>query len=196
MTKSALPVSALLAAGLLAVALPAGGPAFGQQATGTPDKTHGVTTEARVEQRITQMHKRLKITPAEEPAWDAFAQVMRTNVTSMEQAYRQRASSVGTMTATENLRNFAQIESSRAQGVQDLSASFDSLYGTLSDEQKKTADAMFRHYEEGRADGRHGAGQQGAGQGGGAQSGGSRSSGVPSGGDRGETPKPEPKTPG
>jgi hypothetical protein len=52
------------------------------------------------------------------------------------------------MSAPDNMRNFAQIEQARAQGVQNLAASFETLYGTFSEDQKKIADAMFRHYED------------------------------------------------
>jgi periplasmic protein CpxP/Spy len=124
------------------------GPAFGQAAATAPQAANGAAVETRVNERIAQMHKRLKITPAQDQAWEGFAQVMRGNATSVEQAYRQRAVSVETMSAPENLRNFAQIEQARADGVQKLAASFETLYGSLSGEQKKTADAMFRHYQE------------------------------------------------
>jgi protein CpxP len=108
----------------------------------------GETTEARVDQRIAQMYERLKITPAQEPAWDAVAKVMRDNVTSTEQSYEARRASIATMSAPDNMRNFAQIEQARTQGVQNLAASFQTLYDGMSDDQKKTADAMFRHYED------------------------------------------------
>jgi hypothetical protein len=104
--------------------------------------------EARVNQRITQMHERLKITPAQQTAWDGFAQVMRSNVSTTDQAYKERSESIATMSAPDNMRNFAQIEQTRAQGIQNLAAAFQTLYDTMSDDQKKTADAMFRHYED------------------------------------------------
>jgi protein CpxP len=102
---------------------------------------------ARVDQRIAQMHQRLKITPEQEPAWQGFAQVMRDNVTSIEKAYAERRASIATMSAPDNMRNFAQIEQERAAGIQRLADAFQKLYDSMSDEQKKIADAMFRHYE-------------------------------------------------
>jgi periplasmic protein CpxP/Spy len=97
------------------------------------------------------MHANLKITPAQEAAWDAFAQVMRDNVTATDQAYKQRSESLATMSAPDNMRNFAEIEQARAQGVQKLATTFQNLYDTLSDDQKKIADTMFRHYGNHRA---------------------------------------------
>jgi hypothetical protein len=46
----------------------------------------------------------------------------------------------------DNMRNFAQIEQAWAQGVQTLATTFQTLYDTMSDNQKKAADAMFRHH--------------------------------------------------
>lgn len=140
---------------MFAVALLAAGPVLAQPAgavtTAAPKATGTETVQARVDQRITRMHQQLKITPAQETAWNAFAEVMRSNVTSTDDAYKKRSASLATMTAPDNMANFAQIEQARAQGVESLATSFQTLYNTLSDDQKKTADAMFRHY------GNHGA---------------------------------------
>lgn len=102
---------------------------------------------ATLDERIQTMHQRLHITPEQEGAWNGFAQVMRDNANAIEQDYRQRSDTLGNLSAADNLRNYARIEQDRAQGVQRLSAAFDTLYGQLSDQQKKTADAMFRHYD-------------------------------------------------
>ena len=45
----------------------------------------------RVEARIKELHAQLRITPAEEPQWNEFAQVMRENARDMDQAFMQRA---------------------------------------------------------------------------------------------------------
>lgn len=94
------------------------------------------------------MHKRLGITAAQEPAWSTFAQAMRDNAATSAQAYHDRAARLSTMTAVENLSSFAQLEETRAQGLQTLSSSFETLYAQLSPEQKHTADEMFRHQGE------------------------------------------------
>lgn len=141
-----------------AIALLMSGPVFAQTAAqsaapaaapapkAAPHEASAATVAARVDRRIAHMHAQLKITPEQETAWNAFAQVMRTNVTSTDDAYKQRSASLATMTAPENMANFAQIEQTRAQGVQNLATAFQTLYGGLSDDQKKIADAMFRQY--------------------------------------------------
>ena len=136
----------LLAMALPAMVLPAmvlagTGPALAESASPAP-------VDARVDKRITQMHQQLEITPAQQPAWDAFTQTMRENMTTIETANKERKAAVPTMSAPDNMRNFAQIERDRADGVQKLAASFQVLYDTMSDDQKKTADVMFRDYGE------------------------------------------------
>jgi periplasmic protein CpxP/Spy len=125
---------------------PASAPPAPAAPKAAPPKANAVTLEARVNQRIVQMHQRLKITPEQEAAWNGFAQVMRENVTSTDQAYKARSASIATLSAPDNMRNFAEIEQTRAQGIQNLAAAFQKLYDGMSDDQKKTADTLFRHY--------------------------------------------------
>ena len=150
---------------LLATLALAGSPAFAQtpapapapEPAQTPAPANPVPSaatpkaakaESQVDQRIAQMHRRLKITPQQEPAWSGFTQIMRDNAASTEQAYKDRRASLATMSAEQNMQNFAQIVQSRAQGVQSLSASFQTLYDAMSDDQKRTADNLFRHYAD------------------------------------------------
>jgi hypothetical protein len=67
-------------------------------------------------------------------------------MTSIQKAYADRRAGIATMSAPENMRNFARIEQDRADGIQKLAASFQTLYDGMSDGQKAIADAMFRHY--------------------------------------------------
>ena len=145
---------------MLAVMLLVSGPVLAQQPAATaagpaPKAAGDATGAAGVDQRAAQLHQRLKITPEQEPAWKAFEQAMRDNVTSTDKVYKDRSTSLATMSAVDNMKNFAQIEQARAQGVQNLAAAFETLYNGLSDDQKKTADTMFRQYGEQRAAKRH-----------------------------------------
>jgi periplasmic protein CpxP/Spy len=106
---------------------------------------------ANVESRITAMHTRLKITSAQDADWEKFAQAMRDDASSAAQAYQDRADKLGTMNAVENLQAYAQLEQTRAQGVQTLLAAFQPLYNDLSPEQKTVADMMFRRQGERQA---------------------------------------------
>ena len=106
----------------------------------------GETMQSLVERRITDLHGKLHITSQQSQPWDQFAQVMRDNAREMDQVYKQRAEKLGSMSAVDNMQSYAQIEQQRAQDVQKLVPAFQTLYSSLSDQQKKTADQIFRNY--------------------------------------------------
>ncbi|OJY65113.1 MAG: hypothetical protein BGP12_03435 [Rhodospirillales bacterium 70-18] len=138
---------------LSAVALPTGASA---QAPATPPpaaapiKPHRdrmLTPEQRaqrVEQHIARLHTQLGITAAQQPQWDAFATVMRDNAANMTKTFDKRGASLATMNAAANMQSYADIAVAHAQDIQRLATSFQSLYDTMSDSQKHTADLLFR----------------------------------------------------
>jgi Skp family chaperone for outer membrane proteins len=97
-----------------------------------------------VDQHIAKLHDALKITPAEEPQWAPFAQVMRENSEAMQVAFQQRAESLPTMSAVQNLQSYAYISSVQAQNLKQLAAAFQTLYNRLPPDQQKLADQVFR----------------------------------------------------
>jgi len=99
-----------------------------------------------VESRITALHDELKITPAQSAQWNDVAQVMRENAHSMETLVRQRSRNAQAMTAINDLRSYEEIAEAHADGVKRLLPAFQALYDTMSPEQKKAADAAFRHH--------------------------------------------------
>jgi len=105
----------------------------------------GETMEQLAERRINDLRARLHITPQQQSQWDQFAQAMRDNAKELDQAYQQRAASFGSMNAIENMQSYAQIEQTRTQGLQKLVPAFQAVYASLSDEQKKQADELFRN---------------------------------------------------
>jgi periplasmic protein CpxP/Spy len=104
----------------------------------------GKNAEERVEQRIKELHSQLQITPAEEPQWNEFAQVMRENARDMDQAFMQRAQQYPTMNAVQNMQSYEQISEQHAQRVQKLVPAFQKLYDAMPDQQKRLADQVFR----------------------------------------------------
>jgi periplasmic protein CpxP/Spy len=108
----------------------------------------GETMSSLVERRIADLHGKLHITGDQSAKWDQFAQVMRDNAKQMDQAYQQRAEKFSSMSAVDNMQSFAQIEQQRAQDMQKLLPTFQTLYASLSDQQKKTADDLFRNYAQ------------------------------------------------
>jgi protein CpxP len=142
-----------LSAFAAAAAPPAGDPTATQPSTTnsghSATKVHPGghhTMVGKVEQRITDLHAKLQITPAQQPQWDQFIQVMRDNAQSMDQTFQQRVQAMPTMTATAtaNMLSYALLASTNAQDVQKLVPAFQALYDTMSDTQKRTADQVFR----------------------------------------------------
>jgi protein CpxP len=108
----------------------------------------GESMQGLVERRITELRTSLHITPAEQQPFDQFAQVMRDNAKAIDQSYQERAEKLASMSAVDNMQSYSDIEQQRAQQVQKLVPAFQALYGSLSDQQKRTADDMFRTYGE------------------------------------------------
>ena len=117
--------------------------------------------EQRVEERIAYLHSALKITPAQETQWNAFADVMRANGQSMSQLFQQRAATEK-RSALDDMKQYAQISQVHADDMQKLVSAFEPLYNSLSPEQKALADTTFR--EHGQPPARRGAhhGKRGA----------------------------------
>jgi protein CpxP len=112
-----------------------------------PAKKRPSPTE-RVDARIKSLHDRLKITSAQEPQWNAVAQVMHENAQTMEQAIQQRHQTQN-MTAIDDLKAYQAIAQAHLQNVQKLIPPFQALYDTLSPEQKKAADDAFNRARSG-----------------------------------------------
>lgn len=125
-----------------APAAPSAAPATKAAPTKTSKRLSGV------EARIASLHKRLKITAAQEPQWQQVAQVMRDNASQIEQLVKERNAKVKTMTAVDNLQTYSDIAQAHADGLKKLVPVFDTLYGSMSDAQKKIADAVFRGMAE------------------------------------------------
>jgi len=116
-------------------------------ATASPLAGHpvpGKNAEERVERRIKELHSQLQITPAEEPQWNEFAQMMRENAREMDRAFMQRAQQFPTMNAVQNMQSYEQIAEEHAQRVQKLLPAFQKLYDAMPDQQKRLADDVFR----------------------------------------------------
>jgi periplasmic protein CpxP/Spy len=134
-----------------APAMPQGAP---PPAASSPMAGHpvaGRNAEERVEHRIADLRKELRITPAEQQQWDQFAGVMRENARDMDQIFIQRAQQLDTMTALQNMQSYEQLAEAHAQHLQKLVAAFQTLYGAMPDQQKQLADQVFHANAEQRA---------------------------------------------
>jgi cytochrome c551/c552 len=90
------------------------------------------------------LQSQLGITEAQMPLWSAFTQAMRDNAAATDALFTQRAGTVATMSAADNMHSYAQIARAYADNTERLATAFDSLYASLSDTQKQAADTLFR----------------------------------------------------
>jgi protein CpxP len=156
-----LPVTALAQSSQSSAARSATPPPVAATSPMTDHPVAGKNAQERVEQRIKQLHSQLQITPAEQPQWDQFAQVMHENARDMDQAFMQRSQKFPTMNAVENMRSYEQIAGDHTQRLQKLIPAFENLYNTMPDQQKRLADQVFRenaehHVQRGAQRGRNG----------------------------------------
>jgi hypothetical protein len=105
-------------------------------------------TEAKgetVEQRITNLHAALKITPDQEAKWKEVAQDMRENATAMDKLIAEtRATPPQNMTAVADLKMYQKFAQAHVDGLKNMLSHFEGLYAAMPDAQKKLADEVFR----------------------------------------------------
>jgi periplasmic protein CpxP/Spy len=105
----------------------------------------------RTEQRIADMHGKLKITAAQEELWGKVAMVMTDNAKAMDTLTQARIDHAKGATAVDDLKSYGEITEAHADGIRKLIPVFTTLYASMSDPQKVEADTLFRH-----GDRRHG----------------------------------------
>ena len=120
-----------------------------QQPGNVPPQPPGGPAE-RVETRISDFHEKLRIAPAQEPQFKAYADVMRSNAQAM-QALLQQEVQDAEATAVNLLRSYEQLTATHAEAMSKLVPIFETLYISLSDQQKQVADKIFQPIEQRRA---------------------------------------------
>ena len=121
-------------------------PAFAQTAgPATSHQGRAAGQAETVEQRISALHAQLKITAAEEPEWQVVAQTMRDNAATMQKLAAEAEKSSGQgETAIEALETYTRFAEAHVGELKKLTASFQTLYNTMPDQQKKLADQVFK----------------------------------------------------
>jgi hypothetical protein len=108
----------------------------------------GMATIDRVEGRIAFLRAELKITEAQAAAWNTFADALRTNAQKLGQARASMTPQPGAAqqqapTLADRLDLQERWLLARLEGTRAIKSAFTTLYGTLSDDQKKTADELL-----------------------------------------------------
>jgi len=119
-------------------------PAVGHAADTASTATQSAAEPKGLEEHITNLHTQLGITTAEEPAWNTFAQVMRTNATRASAAAETAHSARDTQSAPDMMKSYADLALQRGQDLEATSTAFATLYASFPDAQKKAADTYFR----------------------------------------------------
>ncbi|HYD98986.1 MAG TPA: Spy/CpxP family protein refolding chaperone [Alphaproteobacteria bacterium] len=152
-------LAACLVTSLSALALPA----FAQSAPppaapAQPDRQRPPFDD-RIDGRLAFLRAELKITPAQEPLWQAVEAVLRAQSQAREQAVNSmRAEGRGERPNTiERLTRAEEMANQRARDIAALRAAVTPLYAAFTDEQKATADHLLARFGgPGRGHGHHG----------------------------------------
>jgi LTXXQ motif family protein len=92
-----------------------------------------------IEANIAQLHQRLQITPAQDPRFEALANVMRQNARMMPNAPPPT-----NLDPIQGLRFAIQAGEQELAGLKRMLPPLQALYATLSPAQRQIADQVFR----------------------------------------------------
>lgn len=156
--KYVLPVALVagsLFAGSMAMADEPAPPPHGAMAQTHMKRPATMSDADRVEHRITSLHDMLKITPAEEDQWKPVADVMRENAKTLRELHEAKMAKVDTQTAIDDLASYREIAEAHYQAAKRMEETFGTFYATLSPDQKKLADTVFREHKHNMERGEH-----------------------------------------
>lgn len=104
-----------------------------------------MATIDRVEGRIAFLKTELKITDAQDAAWNAFADTLRTNAKKLGEvrASMMPQAGAGQQGVVDRLALQEKWLAARLEGTRAIKSALTSLVGILSDDQKKTADELL-----------------------------------------------------
>jgi hypothetical protein len=93
---------------------------------------------------LQRLHDQLKVTPAQAPLWNSFADVMRDGAADTGQSYRERRAKLANFNAVEDMNNFVALEQQRLDTLKQSATAFEALYAAMPPTQKLLADTVFR----------------------------------------------------
>ena len=125
-------------------------PSFAASAKKKSPAVAKTTAVEHTEARIKQLQDALKITEEQEPLWSNLTLVMRDNAKNMDALTKDRAETLKTMNSVEQMKFQSQIAEARVDQLKRFIPPYEALYNSMSDEQKKVADALFRTGKHGK----------------------------------------------
>lgn len=145
--------SAFLAASSVSFAIAQTAPGQDARTDAGPGRRHEQRAFAqpteRVEARLAYLKTALKITDAQQPQWDAYANLVRNNAKAMEQRFKaRRAGEAGRAerqrpNAIERLEKAQSFHAEAVTRINELLTVEKPLYAALSPEQRKVADEVL-----------------------------------------------------
>jgi hypothetical protein len=103
---------------------------------------HSGMMTSHVEGRIAALKTELKITEAQAPQWQRFADALRGAARTMEAMQGQMMKADAPSPLSARLARQEEMLSAHLASVKALKAAFDPLFASFSDEQKKVADGI------------------------------------------------------
>ena len=104
------------------------------------------------EAQIKQLQGTLNITKDQETLFITLTQVMRENAKDMDAFFTQaKAENAKNMNAVERMKFHSQITEAQLTQMKKLIPPFEAFYSSLSDEQKKSTDSIFRTGKYGKS---------------------------------------------
>ena len=125
----------------------------GASSAGSKERGSGaanISETDRTEAVIKDLHGKLGVTDKQEKQWARVAQVMRENAKTMDVLMKTRLEKVRTMNAVEDLKSYSEVTDAHATGLKKFIPPFEALYASMSDGQKKEADAAFKAPDPGK----------------------------------------------
>ncbi len=100
--------------------------------------------------RIKKLQAAIKVTEDQQVVWSNLTQVMRDNAKELDALGKDKSEITKTMNAVEAMKFHRQITEARLEQQKKLIPAFEALYVSMSDEQKKVTDAIFRTGRHGK----------------------------------------------
>jgi len=125
-------------------------PSFAASGKKKPAVVAKTSAVEHTEARIKQLQDALKITEEQQESWNNLTRVMRENAKDMDTLTKEKAENAKTMNAVERLKLYSQITEARLTQLNKFIPPFEAFYSSLSDEQKKVTDTLFRTGKHGK----------------------------------------------
>jgi LTXXQ motif family protein len=101
---------------------------------------------AHAADRVDALKSELKITEAQIPAWNKFAEALLAAAKSMDESmdamHKKMMEPGAAVSLPDKLQHHAKMAAAHLANLTAITAALDPLYASLSDEQKKVADGL------------------------------------------------------